>query len=165
MTLLTRVFMPRRFTGWHMASIMIAFFAFIIGVNITLAVLATASWPGLLVKNTYVESQNFTRNTEQRRQLQADLGWQAAAAVTDGIFAVDLRDAAGQPVYGAVVTAAIGRPTHAGDDHTAALAHVGYGTYRATAKLAPGIWRADVTAVDARQRPWTTAFRFTVPSQ
>lgn len=163
MTLIARAFMPQRFTGWHMLAIMIAFFGVIVGVNITLAVFASASWSGLLVKNTYVESQNFTRNTERRRQVQASLGWQADATVDAGVFSVRLTDEAGQPVYGATVSAAVGRPTHAGDDHTMQLVSVGEGTYQAPAGLAPGIWRADVTAVDSRRQPWTTAFRFTVP--
>ena len=47
------------FTGRHMAIIMVAFFGVIIAVNLTMATLASRSWTGLVVKNSYVESQKF----------------------------------------------------------------------------------------------------------
>ena len=165
MTNLANVFRPRRFTGWHMAAIMVAAFGVIIAANATLAVFATASWPGLLVKNSYVESQNFERNAEQRRAVQQHLGWQAEAEVAAGVLTVHVRDAAGQPLGGATVSAMIGHPANAGDDHTTELVAAGDGAYRAPAALPPGVWRADVTVVDDRRQPWHKAFRFTVPSQ
>ena len=50
---------PFTFTGWHMLAIMLAFFGTIITVNFTMAYLATSTWSGLVVKNTYVASQQF----------------------------------------------------------------------------------------------------------
>ena len=59
---------PFTFTGWHMLAIMLAFFGTIITVNFTMAYLATSSWSGLVVKNTYVASQQFNGKTEAIRQ-------------------------------------------------------------------------------------------------
>ena len=49
----------REFTGRHMLLIMLAFFGVIISVNIVIAVIANKSWTGLIVKNSYVASQEF----------------------------------------------------------------------------------------------------------
>ena len=46
-----------RFTGFHMLACMIVFFGVIVAVNLTMATLASQSWTGLVVKNSYVASQ------------------------------------------------------------------------------------------------------------
>jgi nitrogen fixation protein FixH len=40
----------RTLTGWHVLAIIIAFFAVVIGANLTLAVFAHTSWTGLVEK-------------------------------------------------------------------------------------------------------------------
>ncbi|TIS18850.1 MAG: cytochrome oxidase, partial [Mesorhizobium sp.] len=50
---------PREFTGRHMLISILAFFAVVIGVNLTMATFAHRSWTGLVVENTYVASQQF----------------------------------------------------------------------------------------------------------
>ena len=57
----TRERKPAEFTGRHMLAIMLAFFGVIIAVNLVMATLASKSWTGLVVKNTYVASQQFNR--------------------------------------------------------------------------------------------------------
>ncbi|MER8389332.1 FixH family protein [Mesorhizobium sp. M1380] len=44
-----------------MPALGLAFFATIIIVELTMAVLASRSWTGFVVKNSYVESQEFDR--------------------------------------------------------------------------------------------------------
>ena len=63
-----------KFTGTHMVIIMVAFFGVIITVNLTMAMLASRSWTGLVVKNSYVESQKFN-STLQNSRAQAALNW------------------------------------------------------------------------------------------
>ncbi|TIW01135.1 MAG: cytochrome oxidase, partial [Mesorhizobium sp.] len=41
---------PREFTGKHMLVSILAFFAVVIGVNVTMATLALKSWTGLVVE-------------------------------------------------------------------------------------------------------------------
>ena len=50
---------PKEFTGRHMLAIMLAFFGTIIAVNLVMAIFASRSWTGLVVKNSYVASQEF----------------------------------------------------------------------------------------------------------
>ena len=56
------------FTGRHMLGIMLAFFATVIAVNVTMAMFASKSWTGFVVRNSYVASQEFNERSEERRR-------------------------------------------------------------------------------------------------
>ena len=71
--------MTRPFTGWHMTMIMVAFFAVVIGVNVTMARLAIGSFGGTVVENSYVASQRYNGWLARARQ-QAALGWKPAVS-------------------------------------------------------------------------------------
>ena len=45
---------------------MLAFFGVIIAVNVVMATLASTSWTGLVVENSYVASQEFNRKADAR---------------------------------------------------------------------------------------------------
>ncbi len=160
MTIFARIFTPHRFTGWHMTAIMVAFFAVIIAVNLTLAWFATASWSGLVVQNSYVASQNFNATTAAKRR-EAALGWQGTISHDSRSFSLHLRDATGRPVFAGEVTAVIGRPANAAEDFTVDLTAAGNGTYSAPAALAPGIWQAHVAVTSTTGDRWTSIYRFT----
>jgi nitrogen fixation protein FixH len=66
-----------------MLLIMLGFFGLIIGVNLTMAYLAVGSWPGLVVKNSYVASQQFNATLRDAAH-QADLGWTGTLEYRDG---------------------------------------------------------------------------------
>lgn len=66
----------RGFTGRHMAFSMIAFFGVIIGVNMTMATVATRTFGGKVVENSYVASQKFNGWLAEARAQQA-AGWTA----------------------------------------------------------------------------------------
>ncbi|HXG82224.1 MAG TPA: FixH family protein [Sphingomicrobium sp.] len=51
--------MTRRFTGWHFTAIILAFFGVVVAVNLTMAVLATRTFGGVVVENSYVASQKY----------------------------------------------------------------------------------------------------------
>ena len=70
--------MSRRFTGWHMTAVMVAFFAVVIAVNLTMAHLAIATFGGVTVENSYVASQKFNRWLDEAAREKA-LGWSAEA--------------------------------------------------------------------------------------
>ena len=79
------------FTGRHMLVIMLAFFGVIIAVNLTMASFANSSWSGLVVKNSYVASQEFNEKAAAGRA-QAALGWSATMAFAKGEFIYSLVD-------------------------------------------------------------------------
>jgi nitrogen fixation protein FixH len=105
----------KQFTGWHMLGVLVLFFGTIIGVNLTLAYYANSSWTGLVVKNSYVESQRFNEVTAEKRRQEA-LGWSAATGYDGEAFSVELTDAGGNAIRDAIVTAKIGHPVHENAD-------------------------------------------------
>src|SRR5690606_31679205 len=65
---------PRKgfvFTGWHMFGAMVLFFGVIISVNLYMAWQATHTWSGLVVKNTYIASQEFNGKVAEAKALAA----------------------------------------------------------------------------------------------
>jgi len=66
--------MQRAFTGRHMAAIMVAFFGVVIVVNLLNARLASSTFGGEVVENSYVASQDFNRWLAEAKTEKA-LGW------------------------------------------------------------------------------------------
>lgn len=137
--------MTRPFTGWHMATIMVSFFAVIIAVNLTMAFFARSSWTGLVVKNSYVASQSFNRDAEIARQQQA-LGWQMALSVKRDAVQLSVLDRENQAMAGLRIRAVLQRPTDEAGDQVLKLQETGAGIYRTEAAIGGGVWVADITA-------------------
>ena len=70
--------MRSKFTGRHMAAIMIGFFGVVIAVNIGMARVAGSTFGGVVVENSYVASQNYNRWLDEAAKERA-LGWQLIA--------------------------------------------------------------------------------------
>jgi nitrogen fixation protein FixH len=144
--------MTRTFTGWHMAAITISFFAVIIAVNLTLAVLANSSWTGLVVSNSYVASQNFNRDAEIARQQQT-LGWQMNLTVDRSLAKIAILDRDDLPMTGLNIRAVLQRPTDEAGDQVLKLHEAGAGIYMANATIGSGVWVADITAEGPARKP------------
>lgn len=74
-----KAFTAGPFTGRHAATILVLFFAVVIAVNFTMARLASTTFGGVVVENSYVASQNYNKWLDQAAREQA-LGWQARVA-------------------------------------------------------------------------------------
>lgn len=160
MTQLERILGTKEFTGWHMLAVLGLFFGTIIGVNLTLAWFANASWTGLVVKNSYVESQKFNAVTTKRLEQEA-LGWTGIPDYRAGIFSFKLMDRTGTIIGGAAISARIGRPSTAAEDRTVELAAAGP-VYAAATELRLGIWEAQVSVAGAHGETWMKSYRFVV---
>jgi nitrogen fixation protein FixH len=66
--------MSQGFTGRHMLAIMVGFFGLVIAVNFTMARLASDTFGGSVVANSYVASQKFNGWLQAARDQKA-LGW------------------------------------------------------------------------------------------
>ncbi|RIV89603.1 hypothetical protein D2V17_05910 [Aurantiacibacter xanthus] len=64
----------RKFTGWHMTGILVAFFGTVMAVNFTMAGFALSTFGGIQVENSYVASQNFNQWLDAAAE-QEKLGW------------------------------------------------------------------------------------------
>lgn len=153
---------PAEFTGRHMFWTMLAFFGTIITVNLTMAFVANGSWTGLVVKNSYVASQEFNAKVGAARQLKAR-GWTGRLQIADGRITYALTDRQGQNMRIRDVTVAFRSPASDRDDRTVALATAGSGASGSMA-LADGIWIIEVTATAADGIAWHETRRTRIAS-
>lgn len=144
---------PRKqgeFTGWHMLTLMLLFFGVIISVNVTMAVMAGRTWTGLVVKNSYVESQKFNGYLAAAKTQDAK-GWRTGLAYREGFLVFEVRNKDGQPVVLDDAKIFVGRPAFEQADRTLALEPVGQGRYVAKAALAHGTWALRITGTSEGQ--------------
>ena len=132
------------FTGRHMLLVVLLFFGTIIAVNIAMVVAATGTFPGLVVKNSYVASQHYNQLLESAR-IQNEAGWQVELAAPDGVITFRLADRDGVARQRLQVTALAGRPSSTLEDRLIDLVE-GPGGYTAAEKLPAGLWDIDVEA-------------------
>ncbi len=130
--------MTRRFTGRHMAAIMVAFFGVVIAVNLLMAKLAIGTFGGVVVENSYVASQEYNRWLDEAKA-EAALGWQAhAQRRPDGRIVATL---SGVPVGNVAVSAIARHPLGRLPDQALAFTALGDGKFLSHAPLPQGRWR------------------------
>lgn len=145
---------PREFTGRHLFLILLAFFGVIISVNVTMATLANRSWSGLVVQNSYVESQKFNDHFDAARA-RAALGWRSEIAYADGAFSYRLTNDEGRGVRLLDVAVEFRRPVQEAKDRNSALLPLGDGLFSGELELDDGQWIVDVSAVaHGLDEPW-----------
>ena len=138
--------MNRELKGSHVLIIALSAFAIIIAANLTMLFSATGTFPGLVVKNSYVASQGWNARTEA----QQALAWQSAVSYRDGTLQITLADRAGTPVATDLVIT-LGRPTTDRDDVTHRVA-VREGSASLSIALDQGTWRVDLATPDGKYR-------------
>jgi nitrogen fixation protein FixH len=142
------------FTGWHMLAIVAFFFGAIIAVNIAMAFAATGTFPGLVVRNSYVASQGYNELLAEARR-QDEAGWASELRVQHGVLRFRLSGATGAPQTDITVDAHVGRPSTAREDRMVSFAPLGGGAFAAETRLPSGRWEVDVEA----QRGGTLLYR------
>lgn len=143
----------RPFTGKHMATIFVAFFCVVISVNVLMARLATSTFGGVVVENSYVASQQFNGWLKEASAEQS-LGWKGDLARDGaGRAAIRVIDSTGKPVASAKVTATAEQPLGLRPVTNLVLHEAAPGVY--AAPLEDGRWRLRVT-VEADGKVWRT---------
>lgn len=134
--------MSRQFTGRHMAMILIAFFGVVIAVNVAMARLASSTFGGVVVENTYVASQEFNRWLDEAKHENA-LGWSATVrrAANDTI-SVHLT---GGPAD-TMLSAEARHPLGQAPDRSLTFTSQGNGSFVSQQPLPPGRWIVRFTA-------------------
>lgn len=133
--------MTRQFTGWHMTAILVFGFGVIVAVNLLMATLATRSFGGVVVENSYVASQNFNAWLAQARADNA-LGWTATVSRSgDGRLLVET---SGAP-DGMQAVAELRRPLGRAQTITLPLLSNGIGGFRSRDPLPEGHWLVRLT--------------------
>lgn len=134
---------PRRFTGRHMTSILVAFFAIVIAVNVTMARFAMATFGGKVVENSYVASQNYNRWLE-RADAQARLGWDAGVTLDAGRHVLVTIRKEGRSLEGVRASATVNHPVGRTAPVALGFEPAAGGRLRSVEPLAVGRWRLDL---------------------
>ena len=137
--------MTRRFTGWHMLAILVAFFGTVIAVNFVMAWYATRTFGGTVVDNSYVASQEFNRWLAEARA-QEQLGWTKTVAVDEERHVtVAAAVADGRPLAGLSATALARHPLGREADVPLRFVPAGEGKLRSVEALPAGRWLVHLT--------------------
>lgn len=144
--------MTERFTGRHMTVILIAFFAVVVAVNVTMARLAGTTFGGVVVENSYVASQHFNRWLDEAAREKA-FGWAAGVhRIPGGRMVLALRGG-GDRIVRVVATAR--HPLGRVPDRDLVFTPLEEGRFVSRQTLPPGRWRIRFT-VEADGRTWRT---------
>jgi nitrogen fixation protein FixH len=147
----------RAFTGRHMAIIMVCFFMVVIGVNLTMAILASKSWTGLVVQSSYVASQHFNSDTA-KREAQLARGYELSISYADGHIKLVAKDKAGQALPASSAVLQLFRRSNG-----APLRFVcSNGQCITEVELSPGLWRGDLQMSLGGQDAWLQAIEILV---
>ena len=146
-----RAFTTGPFTGKHIALIIVAFFAVVVGVNLIMARAAVRTFGGVVVDNSYVASQNYNKWLDLAARQKA-LGWSAKVArSSDGRVVVTM---AGAPASGLTLRAEARHPLGRRPDQVLTFQRQADGSFRSNETLGAGRWkvRIDAQAEDQRWR-------------
>ena len=151
----------REFTGKHMLLTIVGFFAIVIGVNVTMATLASTSWTGLVVENTYVASQQFNQKAKEGRA-QAALGWTAKLTIASGEVGYSLTDATGKPVTLRAVKVLFRHPAYEAEDKVVILAAGPAQEFSARHTPKDGVWIVEIDADAGLAEPYRDVRRIMI---
>jgi nitrogen fixation protein FixH len=133
--------MERTFTGRHMAAILVAFFGVVIVVNLVNARLASATFGGEVVENSYVASQDFNLWLDEAKSEKA-LGWNEVATWRpDGRLVVAVRGAPAK----VVVTGFARHPLGRLPDRALTFDRIGKDRFLSREALPDGRWSLRLT--------------------
>ena len=149
------------FTGYHMLVWIITFFAVIIGVNITMAYYANSTWSGLVVKNSYVASQEFNGKLAEIK-VQDALGWKGKLSAASGTVAYMISKSDGVVVPATSISITFRRPVTDTADFTLTLVKGDDGAWSAPHALSDGAWIAEIDVASDAFKQWRATLRLTV---
>jgi nitrogen fixation protein FixH len=157
----------RELKGWHVLIMLLVFFGTMLGVNVFMVVQAVRTFPGEVNSRPYEAGLAYNRTLKQMATERA-LGWRARVESIDTgpsgtRLTVSWRDAAAQPLTGAVVKGQIIRPATAVQSHDLAFTETAPGVYVAVTRAGAGGWDLSVTATDQRGEHRTAQRRVVWP--
>ena len=148
---------PKPLTGRKVLLIAVLSFGVVLAANLTMLFSATGTFPGLVVKNSYVASQDWDKKANAQRAL----GWKAVAEYADGTLRVMMTGRSGMPVTGLSVAAVVGRPASTRDDVRIELTEAADG-YAAPLELPPGQWRVMISGANTEGDSFEAVANFRV---
>lgn len=145
----------KAFTGRHMTIILVAFFGVVIAVNFTMARLASSTFGGTVVDNSYVASQQYNEWLA-RAAAQDRLGWDTEVTVDSSRHVLLAVRKEGVPLGDVHAVATVHHPLGRTPPVSLRFERATGGTLRSVETLAVGRWRLDLIvrhgAAEARYR-------------
>lgn len=140
----------RHVTGRMVLTAIVAFFAVIFAVNLTMAMFAISTFGGVESRNAYQAGLVFSQEIAAARAQEAR-NWRVNARISpwapDGITAeFAVKDAAGRSVSGAEISVTFAHPANRREDHVVVLNEIGAGAYRGRTEVPRGQWDLIVEA-------------------
>lgn len=133
----------RTFTGWHMTAILVVFFLIVMAVNVTMARLASSTFGGTVVDNSYVASQHYNEWLA-RAAAQDRLGWRETVTVdTDRHIRLVVRKE-GKAIGPVEATALLSHPLGSVPATSIGFVPARDGSLRSLAALPAGRWWLDL---------------------
>jgi nitrogen fixation protein FixH len=151
-----------RLKGWHVLVAVVGFFAVVIAVDVSFAVMAYRTFPGEVSVTPYEDGLVYNKTLAQLAA-QEKLGWKAAASAEPGAVVLMVRDRAGAPVRALRVTAKLERPATETGRLNLAFRETAPGRYEAPIGRAGGAWDLSAEAHDAHGHLFVAERRLTWP--
>ncbi len=153
-----------RFTGYHMAVIMVSFFGVVIAVNLTMAWFAVSSWSGLVAEDTYVASQQFNSRAAAMRAMAAT-GIHGEVTLAPQLISYTLKQRDGSPAIADSVTAHFKRPVGDHQDFQVELLKASEGNFTLAHVVPVGDWIVEVTSTRNNEIIMHEASRIYMPGE
>jgi nitrogen fixation protein FixH len=148
---------PKPLTGGKVLFMLLAFFGVVVAVNVMMARLAIQTLPGTEVDSAYGASLAYENEIVAAHDQNAR-NWKVDAHIQRGpdggaLLEVEVRDNSGLAMTGLNFQGRFERPADRRADQAVALAEVGSGIYRGSARLiGPGQWDLVLEGDAAGQR-------------
>jgi nitrogen fixation protein FixH len=138
-----------RITGWHVLAGLVAFFAVVVAVDVSFAVVAYRTHPGEVSVTPYEDGLLYNKRIAQLEE-QEKRGWRAAAGVAgpDKVM-VEFRDRADAPIRGLQLVAKMERPATETGRLAPRFVETAPGRYEATVGRLTGAWDLTAEAKDS----------------
>ncbi len=134
--------MAKRFTGWHATGMLVAFFGIVIAVNVVMATMATGTFGGTVVDNSYVASQRYNDWLAAARE-QESYGWAESIGRSGDRAELTVTAEAG-PLAGARIEATAIHPLGRSEPIALRFEEIAEGVYRSREVLPEGRWLLQV---------------------
>lgn len=151
-----------RINGWHVLAAVVGFFALVIAVDVTFAVLAYKTFPGEVSVTPYEDGLVYNRHLAQLTE-QEKLGWRAAAAARPDGVDLYFADRAGRPLTGLTVSGKLERPATEAGRVVPIFVEREPGHYVAALRRPAGAWDLSLEAQDLRGARFIAERRLTWP--
>jgi nitrogen fixation protein FixH len=149
--------------GSHVLAIVVGFFAVVVAIDVSFAVLAYRTDPGQVVEKPYEAGLAFNADIA-RREHERSLGWRAKVTTELGPvgsrrLVVAVSDAAEAPVARLKLAGDLARPATAAGHRRVVFVETHPGRYEASGPDVPGVWDLTIRNEAAGAAPFEAQAR------